>query len=82
MKLQISLSCVEDDLFQALLEAKKIMIALNGVFCEVKVYHSWEEKSGHSWIKLTENCDPMDKIEIYKLQKEIELLKSKQNQTT
>jgi hypothetical protein len=76
MKLRLEMSCQAQDLHTALIEAKKIMVAVDGISCEVKVYHSWEEKSGHGWITITQDCDVMDKMKIYELQKEIAKLKS------
>src|SRR5690242_12297147 len=78
MKLRIDLSCVEQDLYGAMMEAKKILQAVDGVSCEIKVYHSInrESEKGHSWASVTHDCDVNDKIKIYELNKRIRELES------
>lgn len=79
MKLRVDLSCVEADLYNALIEAKKIMQAVGGVSCSVKVFHdvNRQEDKGHGYVQLTEGCDIMDKIKIYNLEKKLHNLTHK-----
>lgn len=77
MKLRIDMSCTEQEMELALREAKIILDAIGRVSCEIKIFHSMNRiaEEGHSWVTITRGCDIADKIEIYKLHKEIDRLK-------
>lgn len=73
-KLRIEVSCTEDNLTDALYEAKAIMNATDILCLEIKVFHSInrEQSKGHSYISLPKNSDPLDRLKIYELEKQLE----------
>lgn len=48
--------------------------AVDVVSCEIKVYHSVNRDTRHSWARVTHDCDVNDKIKIYELEKKIQKL--------
>lgn len=75
--MRIEMSCTDFDIHLALNEAQTIMEALKCDSCQVKVFHSDDRdpEKGHSWVTVNARCDIHDKVEIYRLQKEIQELK-------
>lgn len=80
-KIQLTISCTEDNLYEAVCQVKALLLAIDAVSQEMEVkpkymedYTKWQKR----WVHVTVNSSPEDLVKIYNLEKEVRELKAKE----